>query len=57
VESTQDLRTVRLPLFCDTALAGRIERAEAQLMANVSEAAHRYAAPGRRRTGDRAPQL
>ena len=29
----------RLPLFCDTALAGRIERAEAQLIAEASEAA------------------
>jgi GNAT superfamily N-acetyltransferase len=29
----------RLPLFCDTALAGRIERAEAQLIAGASEAA------------------
>src|SRR5215470_1048581 len=29
----------RLPLFCDTALAGRIERAEAQLIAKASEAA------------------
>jgi hypothetical protein len=44
VGSTQDLRTVRLPLFCDTALAGRIERAEAQLMADVSEAAIRRGA-------------
>ena len=31
----------RLPLFCDTALAGRIERAEAQLIAQASEAARR----------------
>jgi len=44
VGSTQDRRTVRLPLFCHTALAGRIERAEAQLMADVSEAAHRRGA-------------
>lgn len=29
----------RLPLFCDTALAGRIERAEAQLIASASQAA------------------
>jgi len=35
---------VRTPLFCDTALAGRIERAEVQLIAQSSEAA-------RRRTG------
>ena len=34
----------RVPLFCDTALAGRIERVEAQLIAQSSEAA-------RRRTG------
>jgi ribosomal protein S18 acetylase RimI-like enzyme len=33
----------RLPLFCDTALAGRIERAEAQLIAEVSEGARRRA--------------
>ncbi|MFC8125637.1 GNAT family N-acetyltransferase [Streptomyces sp. NPDC057302] len=31
----------RLPLFCDTALAQRIERVEAQLIAQGSEAAHR----------------
>src|SRR6185295_6957260 len=31
----------RLPLFCDIALAGRIERAEAQLVAAASEAARR----------------
>ena len=31
----------RLPLFCDTALAGRIERVEAQLIAKASEAARR----------------
>ena len=31
----------RLPLFCDTALAERIERAEAQLIAKASEAARR----------------
>src|SRR5690348_9249676 len=34
----------RVPLFCDTALAGRIERAEAQLITGCCEAA-------RRRTG------
>jgi GNAT superfamily N-acetyltransferase len=33
----------RLPLFCDTALAGRIERSEAQLIAEVSEGARRRA--------------
>jgi ribosomal protein S18 acetylase RimI-like enzyme len=37
----------RAPLFCDTALAGRIERVEAELIARASEAA-------RRRTGDTA---
>jgi GNAT superfamily N-acetyltransferase len=37
----------RLPLSCDTALAGRIERAEADLIARASEAA-------RRRRGDTA---
>jgi GNAT superfamily N-acetyltransferase len=31
----------RLPLFCDIALAERIERVEAQLMARAIEAAHR----------------
>lgn len=31
----------RLPLFCDTALAERIEQAEAQLIARASEAARR----------------
>ncbi len=36
----------RLPLFCDTAMAQRIERAEAQLIAKASEAAQR------RRAGD-----
>jgi hypothetical protein len=34
----------RLPLFCDTAPAGRIERAEAQLIAGASEAARRRGA-------------
>jgi GNAT superfamily N-acetyltransferase len=33
----------RVPLFCDTALAGRIERVEAQLIAQSSEAACRRA--------------
>jgi ribosomal protein S18 acetylase RimI-like enzyme len=37
----------RLPLFCDTALAGRIERAEAQLTAGASEAARRRGADPR----------
>jgi len=36
-----------MPLFCDTALAGRIERAETQLIAGSSEAArHRGGAAG-----------
>ena len=34
----------RFPLFCDTAVAGRIERAEAQLVAEASEAARRRTA-------------
>jgi GNAT superfamily N-acetyltransferase len=34
----------RLPLFCDTALAGRIERVEVQLIAKASEAARRRTA-------------
>jgi ribosomal protein S18 acetylase RimI-like enzyme len=33
----------RVPLFCDTALAGRIERVEAQLIAQGNEAARRRA--------------
>jgi GNAT superfamily N-acetyltransferase/ketosteroid isomerase-like protein len=33
----------RLPLFCDTALAGRIERVEAQLIAQSNEGARRRA--------------
>ena len=33
----------RAPLFCDTALAGRIERAESQLIAGSNEAARRRA--------------
>jgi GNAT superfamily N-acetyltransferase len=33
----------RVPLFCDTSLAGRIELAEAQLIARASEAARRRA--------------
>jgi ribosomal protein S18 acetylase RimI-like enzyme len=37
----------RLPLFCDTALAGRIEGAEAQLVAGASEAARRRGADAR----------
>jgi GNAT superfamily N-acetyltransferase len=37
----------RLPLFCDTALAARIERAEAQLIAGASAAARRRGADAR----------
>jgi len=36
----------RLPLFCDAALAGRIERVEAQLIAEASGAARRRRADG-----------
>jgi len=36
----------RLPLFCDTVMARRIERAEAQFIAKASEAAHRRRADG-----------
>jgi GNAT superfamily N-acetyltransferase len=49
VESAQgnDAREVlapkRVPLFCDTALAGRIERVEAQIIAGCCEAARRRA--------------
>jgi GNAT superfamily N-acetyltransferase len=35
------LAAERVPLFCDTALAARIERAEAQLIAGCNEAARR----------------
>ncbi|MEU3459194.1 GNAT family N-acetyltransferase [Streptomyces sp. NPDC006733] len=38
------MSTGRTPLFCDAALAERIERVEAQLIAKGSEAAHRRAA-------------
>jgi GNAT superfamily N-acetyltransferase len=34
----------RIPLFCDTALAGRVERAEARLIAKAGEAARRRSA-------------
>jgi hypothetical protein len=37
------MNTGRLPLFCDTALAKRIERVEAQLIAKGSETAHHRA--------------
>ena len=36
----------RLPLFCDTALAERVERVEAQLIARASRAAHRRQSAG-----------
>ena len=36
----------RLPLFCDTALAARIERVEAQLISRCSDAARRRRADG-----------
>ena len=42
MESARDIAG-RVPLFCDTALAGRIERVEAQLIAGSSEAARRRA--------------
>jgi GNAT superfamily N-acetyltransferase len=44
VDAREVLAPARVPLFCDTALAGRIERAEADLIARCCEAA-------RRRTG------
>ena len=37
------MRETRIPLFCDTALAGRIERAEAELIARCNDAARRRA--------------
>ncbi len=49
MESAHDIGTrevlacERAPLFCDTALAGRIERVEVQLIAQCSEAARRRA--------------
>jgi GNAT superfamily N-acetyltransferase len=36
----------RLPLFCDTALAERVERVEAQLIAGASRAAHQRRSAG-----------
>ena len=39
--SAPRIRGGRMPLFCDTALAGRIERVEAQLIAQGGEAARR----------------
>lgn len=36
----------RLPLFCDSALAERVERVEAQLIAGASRAAHRRRSAG-----------
>lgn len=41
--NTENHECWRLPLFCDTALAERIERIEAQLVAQGSEAAHHRA--------------
>ena len=38
------MTAARVPLFCDTSLASRIERAEAKLIAASSEAAHRRGA-------------
>jgi hypothetical protein len=47
VESAQigtcDVPAGRVPLFCDTALAGRIERVEARFIAQCSAAARRRA--------------
>jgi ribosomal protein S18 acetylase RimI-like enzyme len=42
----------RTPLFCDTALAARIEQAEAQLVSTASQAAHRRTAGMDRRTAE-----
>jgi GNAT superfamily N-acetyltransferase len=39
--NTELVNTGRLPLFCDTALAGRIERAETRLISEASQAARR----------------
>jgi GNAT superfamily N-acetyltransferase len=41
------MTTERTPLFCDTELARRIERAETQLIAATAEAAHRRLGNGR----------
>jgi GNAT superfamily N-acetyltransferase len=41
--TTPHVSAERVPLFCDTALAGRIERVEAQLIVRSSEAARRRA--------------
>lgn len=40
---TSELSAARVPLFCDTALAARIESAEADLIARCNEAARRRA--------------
>lgn len=40
-KGARQVNASRLPLFCDTALAGRIERVEVQLVAQSSEAARR----------------
>jgi acetyltransferase (GNAT) family protein len=40
------MTAARVPLFCDTALAARIERAEARLVAAASGAAHRRVGGG-----------
>ena len=40
---SSQLSAARVPLFCDTALAARIERAEADLIARCNEAARRRA--------------
>ena len=43
IDAHKVLAPGRVPLFCDTALAGRIERVEAQLIARSSDAARRRA--------------
>jgi len=43
VDAPEVLAPARVPLFCDSALAGRIERAEADLITRCCEAARRRA--------------
>ena len=43
---SSQLSAARVPLFCNTELAARIERAEADLIARCNEAARRRAGAG-----------
>lgn len=50
----EDIGAERLPLFCGTALAERIERVEVQLVAKGSEATRRRRADASARLADAA---